>query len=732
MIRLCFHRWALLALLSALLLGGALVGNVPSPRDTLAGHIDSVVAVAFSNDGKLLASAARDGVIAIWDVATGKQKHLLRGHTDGITALAFSRDSKLLASAGLDRMVRLWDPASGTVVAVLRGHTDGVNSVAFAPDGKTLASGGSDKVVRLWDLAKLKEITQLSGDRFATTAVAYNGDGTILAEGSHSGAVRLWDVKTRKVKKTLRQPFWVHSLAFAPDGKTIVIASGSLLGDSKVFDLQLWDVATGKVRADLKGHTSVVGSVAFSADSKRVASASFDTTARVWDAGTGKVITVLSGHGRGVLAVAFAPDGNSVVTGSLDRTVCLWPIGREKPVRASVRGQEGRVSGGGNSPDSKPVRAAGPPLSLAEKFLHDGKFAEGETASLLALDANPKNDEVRFGLGVIQFVRAVDNLGKALYEYGAVSEKANQPFLRLPVPRNRKPSAISYKALGRVLDVFATDLGRAEATLAGIKDDKVKLRLRLARITFDFAGTGKDRTTLLDLLTRLNGRRLHFQKANPDFRVHFDRGDVAWLRAYCRLLSAMVEGYRAVDLEGGFQERVEEVFPKVEAPARKVKEDWNGLKVVDAPRLRRMRLHLVAVCELNRETWEHIRKETDDDYEWLPHPKQTDHLGLPLTDERIDGWLAMMKQWEGLLKGERLVSGDLLRSAGLDIKEGQGLNLKKLLDDPPADRMNLKWVPDARYLEQEKGKQVLDWRAMDAMGQLFDGPFGFAYAARLN
>ena len=285
------------------------------------------------------------------------------------------------------------------------------------------------------------------------------------------------------------------------------------------------------------------------------------------------------------------------------------------------------------------VCAAAPPPPLAEKFLHAGTFASGETASLLALDANPRDDEARFGLGVIQFVRAVENLGKALYEYGAVSEKATQPFLRLPVPKNDDPSAVSYKALGRVLDAFAADLGRAEATLAGIKDENVKLRLRLAKITFDFTGTGRDRTSLIDLLVKLNRGRFQFQKTNADFRVHFDRGDVAWLRAYCHLLSAMVEGYRAVDEEAGFAERVKEVFPRVEAPA-KLDPNWvSRLRVVDAPRLRRMRLHLVAVCELNRETWDYIRKETDDDYEWLPHPKQTDQLGLPLTDAQIDAWL---------------------------------------------------------------------------------------------
>jgi hypothetical protein len=386
------------------------------------------------------------------------------------------------------------------------------------------------------------------------------------------------------------------------------------------------------------------------------------------------------------------------------------------------------------------IWAADPPSSLAEKFLHNGEFAVGETASLLALDTNPNDDEVRFGLGMIQFARAVENLGKALHEYGAVSEKAIQPFLRLPVPKNEKPSSISYKAFGRVLDAFATDLGRAETTLAGIKDDKVKLRLRLAKITFDFAGTGKDRTSLIDLLNKLNGGRFDFQKRNPEFRVHFDRGDVAWLRSYCHLLSAMVQGYRAVDEQAGFVERVKNIFPNAESPVHKADPDWiGGLKVVDASRLRRMRLHLLAVCELNRETWKHIRAETDNDYEWLPHPKQTDRLGLPLTDEQIDSWLAMMAQWEGLLKGERLVPSALIqffRRDFTDGTDGRGLNVKKLLDDPPADLLNLDRIMgngiDAKYLEPEKGKPVLDLNVLMAVSRLFDGPFGIAYAARLN
>ena len=361
---------------------------------------------------------------------------------------------------------------------------------------------------------------------------------------------------------------------------------------------------------------------------------------------------------------------------------------------------------------------------------------------MLALDANPNDDEARFGLGVIRFLRAVENLGKALYEYGAVSEKATQPFLRLPVPKNDRPSTISYQALGRVLDAFAADLGRAEATLSGIKDAEVKLRLRLGNITFDFAGNGKERTTLLKLLEKLNGRPFAFQKDNSDFRIHFDRGDVAWLRAYCHLLSAMVEGYRAVDQEAGFDQRVNLIFPKIETPVKKVDLDWKGLKVVDAPRLRRMRLHLVAVCALNRETWEYIRKETDNDYEWLPNAKQTDQLGLPLTETQIGAWLKMMAEIEAFLKGESLLESQILQMAFQFLgapnkhKAGQGLNFKKLLDNPPADLFNVDRITengiDLKYLEEEKGKRKFDPDALIALFRLLDGPFGFARAARLN
>lgn len=378
-------------------------------------------------------------------------------------------------------------------------------------------------------------------------------------------------------------------------------------------------------------------------------------------------------------------------------------------------------------------------LSLAESYLHHGKFAEGETARLLALDSKPDDDSARFGLGVIQFLRAVEHLGQSLYEYGAITDNSNVPFLRLPVPKNDKPSAISYRALGRVLDAFATDLQRAEGTLAGIKDDSVKLSLRLSEIQFDFTAFGKQRTKLIDVLKTMNGgRQFDFQKQNPDFRINFDRGDVAWLRAYCHLLSGMVNVYRAINEEPGFKTRVGSIFPKIEVSRAGEDPDWlDGLSIADAPRLRRARLQLISVCELNREAWRHIRAETDDDFEWLPNPKQTDQLGLPITNQQVEAWLGALTELESLLKGESLIPSSLLIFIdGENMHAGKGLNLKRLLDDPPRDLLNAKRIQeegiDAKYFEDEKGRKAIDVAKLFLAIQLFDGPFAFGRAARMN
>lgn len=378
------------------------------------------------------------------------------------------------------------------------------------------------------------------------------------------------------------------------------------------------------------------------------------------------------------------------------------------------------------------VRAADPPL--VEKYLHSGELAKGEQVLERAIEANPKDDQARFGLGMLRFVRAVERLGQSLYEYGVKSDSTSTPFLRLPIPKNPDPVPVSYPALRRVFERFTADLDKAESTLAGITDDKVKLPLRLAAVTLDMDGDGKPTDKFLDLLKKLlRVERFDFLAKNPDFRVAFDRGDVAWLRAYCHLLSAMLDVSLAFDLKLIFDMEGADQFAKPRTDPKPDNSWWQLLTRIDIPepaRLGSFRRHMVKVCELNRETWRFIRAETDDDHEWLPHPKQKGVLGLPVTDEMIDGWLKAIDEVEGLLTGKKLL--DL---KGLVNTDGKGLNVKELLDHPP-EKLELLKVANAgvdpKYLAKLTAANTFDDQALNRVMAVFGDSLAVAYAAWFN
>src|SRR6266498_1842040 len=297
----------------------------------LTGHSSYVTSVAFSPNGKILASGSWDKTIRFWNVVNGDELRLLEGHSGSVTAVAFSPDSKMLASASWDNTVKVWNVANGQEVHSFAGHTNYVNSVAFSPDGQTLVSCSSDKTIRLWSVTSGQEVRMLTGHSNDVTTVGFSPDGKILASGSDDNTVKLWDAQTGQELRSLSgHSEGVRSIAFSPDSRTIV--SGSWDKTAKV-----WNVDTGRELQSFLGHLNYVTTVSFSPDGQTLASGSWDRTIKLWRVANGQELLTLAGHSSSITAVAFSPDGTILAGGGFDRTIKLWQMTGGRGVRTLAK-----------------------------------------------------------------------------------------------------------------------------------------------------------------------------------------------------------------------------------------------------------------------------------------------------------------------------------------------------------------------------------------------------------
>jgi WD40 repeat protein len=316
-----------LAVILLSLLPQAAHAEDPKPLRTLNGHHFEVYSLAFSPDGKTLASAGgylssdlKPGEILLSDVETGKLLRPLKGHTGGVWSVAFSPDGRTLASASADKTVKLWDAMTGTEQATLEGHTDWVRSVAFTPDGKTLASASNDQTVKLWDVSTRKERATLRGHTGGVACLAIAPDGKTLASNGFDNTIRVWDLATGQEVQRIPNTGPSYHMRFSPDGALLAHGGVGLL-----------DTTTWQVRATLQSGTkpNTYYDVAFSPDGKTLAVAEWDKVVSLWDL-TGQRERVLLRHGNVVLCVAFSPDGKLVASGNgatAPFEVKLWDVG---------------------------------------------------------------------------------------------------------------------------------------------------------------------------------------------------------------------------------------------------------------------------------------------------------------------------------------------------------------------------------------------------------------------
>ena len=280
---------------------------------------NSVLSTAFSpRNPDRLAIGRSDGTIQLWDTSTYTRLYTLDDHTGSILSLAFSPDGRTLASGGIDNTVRLWDASTGALQHTLTKHTDFVTSLNFSADGGVLASGSKDGTIRLWNPNTGQQQNALTGYVVPVLSLAFNPVRDTLATGRADNIIRLWDLNTGRLLHTLRgHTDLVLSLAFNPNGSTL--ASGS--ADSTV---RLWNTDTGLPLRTLTAHTDWVNSVAFS--STTLASGSFDKTLCLWDADTGDLQHTLTVHTNSVESLAFSADGSTLASGSADGKVLLWAV----------------------------------------------------------------------------------------------------------------------------------------------------------------------------------------------------------------------------------------------------------------------------------------------------------------------------------------------------------------------------------------------------------------------
>src|SRR5579859_6902714 len=282
---------------------------------TLTGHQALVMNVAYSPDGKRLATSSLDKTARVWDAATGKLLLTVVDHTDGFNGIAFSPDGTRIATTS-GNTAELWDAATGQLLFTFTGHTDSVLRVAFSPDSRHLVTTSADQTAQMWDVVTHKVLFTVHATNDWMWGVAFRSDGKQFATAEYNGPVTVWDAATGQAVLTLPAQRYNRVVAFSPDGTRLASTD-----NQRVI---IWDAASGQPLLRLNRSDYYVTALAFSPDGTRLAVDGNDARALVWDAATGELLFTLAGHTAQLNGLAFSPDGQHIVTSGGDMTARVW------------------------------------------------------------------------------------------------------------------------------------------------------------------------------------------------------------------------------------------------------------------------------------------------------------------------------------------------------------------------------------------------------------------------
>ncbi|MDG5808591.1 hypothetical protein P9869_39295 [Streptomyces ossamyceticus] len=473
-------------------------------KHRLAGHSTAVLAMAFSRDGRTLASVGWHGSVGLWDTASGRlRQDLMAGDRNGgarrvdtslvegnlpVGAAAFSPDGRTLAmGSGSGQGIQLWDVADGRLRKGLAKPPGDTVSLAFSPDGRTLATAGPEHGVALWDTesGRLRRSFPLEASRLVS--LAFSPDGRTLAVSTDEHGVQLWSTDTGRPRRSLpRQATeWAEVMAFSPNGDTLATAGLE-------HGVALWDTESGRLRSSFPQEAFPLGSLAFSPDGQTLATGGQDRSVKLWEVNSGRLRRSLAGHTASVLAVTFSADGRTLATGGVDGTVRLWDVTPDQSKR-TLPGRLEHADAMVFSPDGRTLatRAVGDQearLWDAATGRSRGRPTEhgGDIDSLAFSPDGRTMATGGGGRGVKLWKTATGRLQRTLSGFiGDVSSLAFSPDAR----------TVAIGSIDRGVELWSTDTGRRRGSLPGFNSDEDSLAFSRDVRTLVFSPDGRTLAT---------------------------------------------------------------------------------------------------------------------------------------------------------------------------------------------------------------------------------------------